>query len=86
MGKSAPIQPLGTRNLGAMMEHGTGVRATCARCGVWQDVDVAALAEKVGADFDLWGRRPACKFTPGCAGRVLFMHDWHGGFFFPMNS
>lgn len=86
MGKTAPIRPSGTRNLGALIEHCVSVRAKCDRCGKCKDVDLAALAERVGAAFDLWDRRPRCNMTPGCEGRVLFMHDWHGGFMFPMKD
>lgn len=86
MGKRAPSRPIYTANIGLMIEHGIACRAWCDKCKAWKDIDLVALAEKVGADYDLWGRRTRCRLTPGCEGTNRFQHNWFGGFFFPMSG
>lgn len=80
MGKGIPLRPSWTANLGAMIDEGIDVRAKCSTCGACKDVNLPALAEKLGRQFDLWGRRPRCTMTRGCPGRVLFLHSGRGPF------
>lgn len=50
----------------------------CTTCIEAKDVDLVSLAEQLGPTFDLWNRRPRCKFTEGCPGRVVFLHGGRG--------
>lgn len=75
-----------TKNLGTMIDAGVRCRASCNKCDRWKDVDLVALAEKVGRDFDLWNKRPRCKSTPGCDGNGRFFQDGSGGFFNVMSD
>lgn len=51
------------------------VRATCSTCGGFRDIDLQALAAKVGPEYSLVNRRSPCKLTPGCKGWVKFMYN-----------
>ncbi|MFZ3484234.1 hypothetical protein [Sphingomonas sp. 3-13AW] len=65
--------------MGAMIDGGAEVRILCEeRCGS-TDLDVAALAARVGRDYSLIGRRCRCRITPGCAGWNHFYY-LHGVF------
>ncbi len=86
MGKSAPIRPGYTANIGLMIEHGVQCKEWCDRCKVRRMVDLVALAEKLGPEYDLWDRKTRCRMTPGCQGWNRFWHNWHGGFFTPMSG
>lgn len=72
------LRPSWTRNLGALLDEGIRVTATCQTCNRDKDVDLAMMADKLGRDYELWNRRPRCNMTPGCAGRVLFRHSGRG--------
>lgn len=50
------------------------VRAFCGKCKVFKDVDLQALAAKVGPEYSLIDRRSPCHFTSGCDGWVKFMY------------
>ncbi len=60
--------PAWTENLGAMIDRDASIRVSCSRCGEWRNVDVAALAERVGRDYSLIDRRCLCRLTAGCKG------------------
>lgn len=51
-----------------MLDHGTQIRVGCTKCDKVHDLDIAALAEKVGRDYSLINRRCRCRITPGCRG------------------
>ena len=72
------LRPSWTRSLGALIDEGIRVTATCLTCKREKDVDLAAMAEKLGRGFELWNRAPRCNMTPGCSGRVLFQHSGRG--------
>jgi hypothetical protein len=67
--------------IGKMLDNRIAARVCCDRCDAWQDVDLAALAARVGRDYSLVDRRCRCKLTPGCRGWNRFLHDLHGGMF-----
>jgi hypothetical protein len=73
MGKNRPRRPTWTANLAALIAENIPVRATCRNgCGKFKQVDLKALAAKVGPEFDLWDRHPRCTITEGCQGRITF--------------
>lgn len=78
MAKNPAQRPACTANVGTLIDAGTVVRVMCESCGQWHDLDLPAVAARLGRDFDLWGRRPRCKLTPGCPGRAYFMHGAQG--------
>jgi hypothetical protein len=47
-------------------------------CGAWRDLDLAALAAKVGPTYSLWNRRTRCRLTEGCAGWNRFYSSGRG--------
>lgn len=57
-----------TTCLGYMIEHGRHIRVMCTGCREWRDLDLVALAEKVGPEYSLYNRRCRCRLTPGCEG------------------
>lgn len=50
------------------------VRAICYTCKECRDVDLQALASKVGPEYSLINRRSPCKLTEGCKGWVVFWY------------
>ncbi len=62
------VFPLWARTLGAMIDEGCKVRAICDRCHEWKDVDITALAARVGPEYSLINRRCPCRLRQGCAG------------------
>lgn len=75
------MRPDYTANLGSLIAAGIPVRADCrGGCGKWKDVDLVALAAKVGPELDLWNRHPRCNMTEGCQGRVTFTFFGRGMF------
>lgn len=77
MYRNGEMFPAWVETLGSMAEKGWLVRAICSACRTCVDVDIPTLIEKVGPDFCLIDRRPACR-TPACKGRTLFMFKGHG--------
>ncbi len=61
-----------------MMEAGVACSARCDSCGKWKDVDLVALAQAKGKDFDLWGKRTRCRITDGCQGWNRFYCNGRG--------
>lgn len=75
----ARLRPAWTRNIGVMHDEGVEVTALCPVCrGLKVGIDLAALIEIKGRDYDLWNRRTKCRFTPGCEGMVTFMYGVGG--------
>lgn len=73
MGKNASLRPACTESLGALIDAGVTVRACCdGQCRKWKDIDLEALAEIKGRDYDLWNKRSVCRLTDGCEGAVRF--------------
>lgn len=62
------VFPHWTRTLGEMIERDCRVRVICERCHEWKEVDVVALAERVGRDYSLINRRCPCRLRQGCKG------------------
>ena len=50
------------------------VRVICNGCRECRDVDLQALAAKVGPEYSLIDRRCRCRITPGCVGWNRFMY------------
>ncbi|HWK67537.1 MAG TPA: hypothetical protein VNS34_21625 [Rhizobiaceae bacterium] len=64
-----------------IIAEGERVRAMCEKCRGYRDVDLQALAEALGADYDLWNRTTKpCRITPGCDGRNRFYFSGRGRF------
>jgi len=42
------------------------VRAMCASCGGYRDVDLEVIAKAKGEDYDLTNRTTCCRITEGC--------------------
>ncbi len=64
-----------------MMAAGVSVRVWCDRCTApFREVDLEAVAAKLGGDYDLWGKWTPCRLTEGCEGRNRFYHDGRGHF------
>ena len=80
MGKRTPIRPAYTANLATMIAADVPCRAICDTCKGWRDLDLVALAEKIGADATLWGKRTRCRLTAGCAGVNRFYYGGSGRF------
>ena len=80
MGKTNTRRPAWTATLGAMLDNGVSCRATCTKCDAWRDIDLEALAAKIGLDTTLWNKRTRCRLTDGCAGRNRFMEGSRGMF------
>jgi len=55
-----------------MIDHGHTAMAECETCRGHQDIDLPALAERVGRDYSLWNRRSPCRLTPGCKGWMVY--------------
>lgn len=55
-----------------MIENGFTAEARCSVCRAWRQIDLAALAGKVGLDYSLWNRRCRCRLTDGCRGWIRF--------------
>lgn len=66
--------PLWTRTLGSMLNGGCAVRALCDRCKGSRDVDLDALAARVGLEYSLIDRRCRCRLTAGCRGWNRFYY------------
>ncbi len=66
--------PSWAETVGAMKANRVEVYATCTGCG-WREnpLPLDPIIEKLGADYTLFDRRPACR-EKGCVGRVLFMY------------
>lgn len=79
MGNSGRIEtrdtlPAWVQTLGAMIDRGTEVRVMCEKCRAWQQVDIPALAAKVGRGYSLIDRRCRCRMTAGCRGWNKFAY------------
>lgn len=77
MAKNPAIMPAWVQTLGAMLDQGEGrvlVRASCTYCKGSRDIDIAALAAKVGRDYSLVNRRCRCRILPGCPGWNRFYY------------
>jgi hypothetical protein len=82
MAKTAAILPAWVQTLGAMLDQGEGrviVRVTCAQCRGSRDIDITALAARVGRDYSLINRRCRCRLLPGCIGWNRFYYTTHVG-------
>jgi len=74
------MRPAWTKDLATMIAQDVVVQARCPTCNTTQtDIDLVKLAAIKGGDYDLWGRTTACRFTPGCKGRVHFKYMARGG-------
>jgi hypothetical protein len=60
--------PIWTRTLGDMLNGGCKVRVICEECHEWKQVDIDALAARVGLEYSLIDRRSRCRLTLGCGG------------------
>lgn len=77
MGKNKPSRPDFTESVGAMIAIGCELIACCPICRGWKsDVDMQAIADTKGLDYDLWNRTTKCTFTAGCKGRVSFRYRY----------
>lgn len=56
--------PPWTLTLGAMIDRDVRVRVLCE--GGFVELDLPALAARVGRGYSLIGRRCRCRITPGC--------------------
>lgn len=65
-----------------MVDRETRVRVLCEGPCTFVDLDVAALAARVGRDYSLIGRRCRCRITPGCPHWNRFYY--HCGVFRPL--
>jgi hypothetical protein len=74
MAKRAAILPSWVQNIGAMLANDTHIRAFCSSCNMCFDVDIAALAARVGDAYSLIDRRSRCHLTPGCDGWIRFLY------------
>jgi hypothetical protein len=79
MAKRAAIVPQWARTLDGLIAGGHPVRVWCDRCGVWREIDLIALRDRVGGDYSLINRRTRCRLTEGCAGWNRFTYQ-HGVF------
>lgn len=70
--------------LGNYLKTTIPVEVRCNTCDFIQPVDIVALAEKVGMEYQLWDRRSRCK-QPGCQGWNRFFSA-RGGVFLPLWS
>ena len=70
--------------LGCYLKTTIPVEGRCNKCSYTKPVDIAALAEKVGKDYQLWDRRSPCRQS-GCDGWVRF-YSARGGVFLPLWS
>lgn len=66
--------PHWTRTLGSMLNGGCKVRVICEKCHECRDVDLHALAARVGIEYSLIDRRCRCRMTPGCGGWNRFYY------------
>jgi hypothetical protein len=74
MAKRAAILPSWVQTVGVMRDNDTRVRAFYSSCNIWIDVDIAALAGRVGDAYSLIDRRSRCRLTPTCTGWVRFLY------------
>jgi hypothetical protein len=54
--------------LARLIKLGAVVRVFCSRCRANRDIDLEALAAKVGSDYSLWNRRCRCRMMRHCKG------------------
>ncbi|CAD7335417.1 hypothetical protein SPHS8_00497 [Sphingobium sp. S8] len=73
----AAMIPTWAQTVGAMVEHGTKVQATCTRCRSTQIVDPRRILLIKGPDYSLVNRRCRCRMTEDCPGWNRF-HYLHG--------
>lgn len=76
--RRAAIQPSWTVTIGAWHDSGHLCRLSCAICGVYRDIDLTALIEAKGRDYSLWNRRPPCRLSERCAGRMTILYGGKG--------
>jgi hypothetical protein len=69
---SKRIWPAFYRTVGAMLDHGTIVRAGCARCDTVFDVDLRAIIARRGRDYSLIDKEITCKVSK-CRGTGFFL-------------
>lgn len=75
MGNGRPSEfPPWTRTLGAMIDRGVEVRVLCELLCGFRDLDLIPLADRVGRDYSLIGRRCRCRVTAGCTGWNRFYY------------
>jgi hypothetical protein len=78
MGKRTPIRPGFTASLVTMIAAAVRCRAMCGTCSGWRELDLTALAAKIGPDATLWNKRTRCRITEGCGGINRFYYDGRG--------
>ncbi|WP_225205051.1 hypothetical protein [Novosphingobium huizhouense] len=74
MAKSEAVTPTWVMSLGAMLAADVKVRAMCTECSAYRDIDLYALAAKVGGAYSLLNRRCRCRLTDGCTGWNRFYY------------
>lgn len=74
MAKKAGMLPAWANSLDAMIEANAHIRAWCAVCKEFRDLDLVALRLRVGPGYSLLNRRCRCRMTPGCPGVNRFMY------------
>lgn len=68
------LTPAWIKTVGAMIDEGVKVRASCRTCELMFTVDLEAIAAVKGRDYSLIGQRPRCKVI-GCKGAVKFLYS-----------
>ncbi|KQM18368.1 hypothetical protein [Novosphingobium sp. Leaf2] len=74
-----------------VLRTGRGIQVECTGCpGLHRFThdEIAALADKVGRDYNLLNRRCKCRLTPGCEGwnRFFFLSGVYRPLFTPEHS
>ncbi|WP_157775481.1 hypothetical protein [Hartmannibacter diazotrophicus] len=64
--------------MGAMIEHGTEVKAICRKCRQSFKVDLNAICKIHGEGYSLIAKHPPCRVFE-CDGEVIFYYK-HGVF------
>lgn len=84
MAKRAGIIKSWAMTLGASLDEGFDeqgrtkvmIRAWCGTCRRSKEIDIVALAAKVGRDYSLLNRRCRCRLKPGCPGWNQFSYAY----------
>jgi hypothetical protein len=81
--------PSWAATVGAMIESGCEVYATCSGCSYTvKPLPLAPILEKLGADYSLFDKRSRCR-QPGCRGEVHYLYrpgGVHGSPFRPCKT
>ncbi|MCB2048584.1 MAG: hypothetical protein KDE32_10195 [Novosphingobium sp.] len=80
VGKRTPLRPGFTHSLAGLIDRQVPVRAMCDTCARFRDIDLDALAQVKGMDYDLWNKRTRCRIEPGCKGWNRFYFSGRGRF------